>query len=54
MNAYIRELSAFVDSVQMNKPVIVSVEDGLKNQKVGIALTRSCKEGRPVRLDEIV
>jgi myo-inositol 2-dehydrogenase/D-chiro-inositol 1-dehydrogenase len=53
MNAYIRELSAFVDSVKNNKPVIVSIEDGLKNQKVGIALTLSCKEGRLVRLDEI-
>ena len=54
MNAYIREMSAFVDSIQNDKPVIVSVEDGLKNQKVGIALTHSCKEGRPVLLDETV
>lgn len=54
MNAYIREMKSFVDSVKKDQPVIVSVEDGLKNQIVGIALTISCNEGRPVSVDEVV
>jgi myo-inositol 2-dehydrogenase/D-chiro-inositol 1-dehydrogenase len=52
-NAFIDEMRAFVSAVLEDKPVPVSGEDGLRNLLVGLAATKSLKEHRPVRIDEI-
>ncbi len=52
-NAFIDEMKAFVVAVLEDKPVPVSGEDGLQNLLVGLAATRSLKEHRSVRIDEI-
>ena len=51
--AYVREMQAFVDCVLNDRVPSVSGRDGLIPVIMGLAATRSLKEGRPVRLTEI-
>ncbi|MDE5756812.1 MAG: inositol 2-dehydrogenase [Clostridia bacterium] len=53
MQAYVNEINQFVDCVVNDKPVPVSIEDGLQAVVIGVAAKKSLEEGRPVRLDEI-
>ena len=50
MQAYVREISEFIDCVQNDKPVPVGIEDGLQAVKIGIAAKKALKEGREIRL----
>ena len=50
MQAYVREISEFIDCVQNDKPVPVGIEDGLQAVKIGIAAKKALKEGREVRV----
>ncbi len=50
MQAYVREISEFIDCVQNDKPVPVGIEDGLQAVKIGIAAKKALKEGREISL----
>ena len=52
--AFIEELVSFADAVLNDKPVAVSGEDGLQDMYAAIAAGVSLKEGRPVKISEIV
>jgi myo-inositol 2-dehydrogenase/D-chiro-inositol 1-dehydrogenase len=52
--AYIDEMIEFCDAVIDDKPVPVTGRDGLENLRSALAATKSWKEGRPVKLSEIV
>jgi myo-inositol 2-dehydrogenase/D-chiro-inositol 1-dehydrogenase len=51
--SYLREMQAFVDSVQNNKPVPVTGTDGLMAVVIGLAAAKSVRENRPVKLTEL-
>jgi myo-inositol 2-dehydrogenase/D-chiro-inositol 1-dehydrogenase len=51
--AFVDEMIAFIDSVQNNKPVAVSGEDGLEDMYAALAARKSVKENRRVSIDEI-
>lgn len=51
--SYLREMQAFVDAVQDNKPVPVTGRDGLMAVVIGLAAAKSARENRPVKLTEI-
>lgn len=53
MQAYVDEVSSFIDAVINDKQVSVNVEDGLKPVLIGLAAKLSLKENRPVRVAEI-
>ncbi|MDR1928363.1 MAG: inositol 2-dehydrogenase [Oscillospiraceae bacterium] len=53
MQAYAAEIGEFLAAVEQNSPVPVSASDGLAAVRIGIAATKSAKEGRPVKLAEI-
>lgn len=53
MDAYVREVSQFIDAVVNDTPVAVGVEDGLKPVLIGLAAKRSVAENRPVSIQEI-
>lgn len=53
MQAYVAEVSAFIDAVVNDKAVAVSAEDGLKPVLIGLAAKKSLAENRPVRISEI-
>ncbi|MDR3313343.1 MAG: inositol 2-dehydrogenase [Oscillospiraceae bacterium] len=53
MQAYATEVTEFIAAVENNTPVPVTAEDGLQAVRIGIAATKSSKEGRPVKLSEI-
>lgn len=53
MQAYVNEVSDFIDSVANDKPVKVDVVDGLKPVLIGLAAKLSLKENRPVKISEI-
>ena len=50
--SYIDQVVDFVDAVENDRPVSVSARDAKAPVLIGMAATRSAKEGRPVRLDE--
>jgi myo-inositol 2-dehydrogenase/D-chiro-inositol 1-dehydrogenase len=52
--AYVIEMRAFVDAVLQNQTPPVTGVDGLHPVIMGLAATCSLREGRPVRLSEIV
>jgi len=52
-DAYVAEMQEFVRCVQAGATPPVTGRDGLVPVIMGLAATRSLKEGRPVRLDEI-
>ena len=51
--AYFIEMHAFVEAVQKNQTPPVTGVDGLQPVMMGLAATRSLREGRPVKLSEI-
>lgn len=51
--AYVLELQAFVESVLQNQPTRVTGNDGLQSVLIGVAATRSLREGRPVKISEV-
>ena len=53
MQAYVAEVSAFIDAVVKDKAVAVSAEDGLKPVLIGLAAKKSLAENRPVKISEI-
>ena len=53
MQAYVKEVSDFIDCVQNDKPVPVGIEDGLQAVRIGVAAKKSLAEGREVKLSEI-
>ena len=54
MQAYVEEISQFIDCIVNDKPVPVSIEDGLQAVVIGRAAKKSLDEGRPVALSEIL
>lgn len=53
MQAYAKEVTAFVDAVVNDTEVPVNQDDGLKAVLIGLAATKSAKEHRPVKISEI-
>ena len=53
MDAYGKEVEAFVDAIEKNTDTPLGVEDGLKPVLMGLAAQKSLREHRPVRIDEI-
>lgn len=53
LDAYAREITAFIDCIENNTPAPMDVWDGLKPVLIAQAATISCKEGRPVKMSEI-
>lgn len=53
MQAYAKEVTAFVDAVVNDTEVSVNQDDGLKAVLIGLAATKSAKEHRPVKISEI-
>lgn len=51
--SYVAELQAFVDCVVKDLPPPVTGHDGLAPVLLGLAATRSLREGRPVKLAEV-
>jgi myo-inositol 2-dehydrogenase/D-chiro-inositol 1-dehydrogenase len=51
--AYVIEMRAFVEAVRKDHPPPVTGVDGLQPVVMGLAATRSLREGRPVNLTEI-
>ncbi len=54
MNSFKEEINEFVNSIINDTPVPVSVHDGLKSVMIGLAAKKSYKEGRPVKISEII
>ncbi len=54
MQSFAEEMRQFVDAVLHDKPVPVTIDDGLKPVAIALAAKLSLKENRPVRLDEIL
>lgn len=53
MTAYTAEIESFVRAVENDTDVEVGVIDGLEPVLIGLAATRSVKEGRPVKISEL-
>jgi len=53
MQAYATEVTEFIEAVVNDTPVPVNAQDGLAAVLIGIAATKSAKEGRPVKISEI-
>jgi myo-inositol 2-dehydrogenase/D-chiro-inositol 1-dehydrogenase len=51
--AFISEMRAFLEAVSEGRPCPVTGEDGLQDLLVGLAATKSLREGRPVKVSEI-
>ena len=51
--AFIDEMTVFVDAVQSSGPVPVGGNDGLQALLIALAAGKSLRENRPVRLDEV-
>jgi len=51
--AYRRELEVFFANLGAGKPVGPGPDDALETLRLAVACTRSWREGRPVRLDEV-
>ncbi|MDV4152042.1 inositol 2-dehydrogenase [Clostridium sp. AL.422] len=52
MDSFITEMQHFFDCVAENKEVPVTAKDGLNSVLVGLAATKSLKEGKPVKIEE--
>lgn len=50
MQAYVKEITEFVDCIVNDKPVSVGIEDGLQAVAIGIAAKNSLETGMPVKL----
>lgn len=53
MQAYVNEISQFIDCIVNDKEVPVGIDDGLQSVVIGVAAKKSLQEGRPVKLEEI-
>lgn len=53
LDAYAREVQAFVKAIEEDTPVPLTAEDGLKSVLMGLAAKKSAKEHRPVKISEI-
>jgi len=53
-DSYALELQAFVDAVRNNTTPLVVGNDGMQPVLIGLAANKSLKEGRPVRIDEVL
>ena len=53
LDAYVAEIREFVRCIQTGTTPPVTGRDGLVPVIMGLAATRSLREGRPVKLDEI-
>ncbi|MCD8131169.1 MAG: inositol 2-dehydrogenase [Lachnospiraceae bacterium] len=53
MDAYGKEIAAFVDAIASGRETPLNVEDGLQPVLMGLAARKSLKEHRPVRISEI-
>ncbi|HYE81619.1 MAG TPA: inositol 2-dehydrogenase [Clostridia bacterium] len=53
-DSYASELQAFVNAVRNNETPMVVGNDGLQPVLIGLAANKSVKEGRPVRVGEIL
>jgi len=54
MQAFATEVQEFIEAVVNDTPVPVDAQAGLEAVLIGIAATKSAKEGRPVKISEIV
>ena len=54
MQSFNEEAKQFVDAVLDDKPVPVTIDDGLNPILIAMAANKSMKENRPVRIDEII
>lgn len=50
MQAYVKEITEFVDCIVNDKPVSVGIEDGLQAVAIGFAAKKSLETGMPVKL----
>lgn len=53
MRAYSLEIIKFFECIQKNKPVPAGIKDGLASVLIGRAATKSCKTGKPVKVEKI-
>ena len=53
LQAYVDEAKAFIEAVAEDKEIPVQGIDGLKPVLIGLAATKSLKEGRPVKISEM-
>lgn len=53
MQSFADEIKEFVTSIENDKDVPVNALDGLNSVLIGLAATKSLKEGRPVKISEI-
>lgn len=53
IEAYKLELRAFAEAVRAGRPAPVGIADGLWAVEIGLAATKSAREGRPVTIAEI-
>ena len=51
--AFVNEMKAFAKAVINNEETPVTIEDGLYPVLMAAAATKSCKEGRPVKISEV-
>ena len=54
MDAYGKEIGAFIDAIVNDKETPLNVMDGLKPVLMGLAAKKSCEEHRPVKIFEIM
>ena len=54
MQAYAREITEFFDCIKNDTEVPAGIEDGLQSVLIGRAATKSYKEGKPVKLSEMI
>lgn len=54
MASFTKEISQFIQAIESDGPVPVSINDGLQAVLMGIAAAKSVKENRPVALGEIL
>ena len=54
MDAYGKEIAAFIDAIENDKETPLNVMDGLKPVLMGLAAKKSLEEHRPVKISEIM
>ena len=54
MDAYGKEITAFIDAIEKGKDTPLNVYDGLKPVLMGLAAKKSSQEYRPVKISEIM
>lgn len=54
MDAYGKEIAAFIDAIENDKETPLNVYDGLKPVLMGLAAKKSSQEHRPVKISEIM